>query len=180
MAPRDDHERYPSIDFENIPGYPHEFSIWGDHPMFEGYVVIHIVEFLEYLWETKPQHEDIRIKLFIYCLPLEVQNWVKDCCKPKGISSLIDLISIFIEYWRPNHQTYEDVLRDLTVVLEDVGFTTEIVEDLRKVHHAQNQEPKEEICEEPPHEDEVLVFSPPFDEVIQASIPPAQEEENAW
>jgi hypothetical protein len=28
------------------------------------------------------------------------------------------------------------------------------------------------------HEDEVLVFAPPFDEVIQASIPPAQEEEN--
>jgi hypothetical protein len=46
------------------------------------------------------------------------------------------------------------------------------------VHHAQNQEPKEDICEEPPHEDEVLVFAPPFDEVIQASIPPAQEEEN--
>jgi hypothetical protein len=41
------------------------------------------------------------------------------------------------------------------------------------VYHAQNQEPKEEICEEPPHEDKVMVFSPPFDEVIQDSIPPA-------
>jgi hypothetical protein len=30
-----------------------------------------------------------------------------------------------------------------------------------------------------PHEDEVLVFSPPFDEFIQDSIPPAHEEENA-
>jgi hypothetical protein len=79
---------------------------------------------------------------------LEVRNWVKDCCKPKGISSLIDLIGRFIEYWRPYFQTYEDVLRDLTVVLEDEGFTTEIVEDLRKVHHAQDQEPKEEIYEE--------------------------------
>jgi hypothetical protein len=29
---------------------------------------------------------------------------------------------------------------------------------------------------EAPHEDEVMVFSPPFDEVIQASIPPAHKE----
>jgi hypothetical protein len=32
--------------------------------------------------------------------------------------------------------------------------------------------------EETPHEDEVLVSTPPFDEVIQASIPPTHEEEN--
>jgi hypothetical protein len=46
------------------------------------------------------------------------------------------------------------------------------------VCHAQNQEPKEEICKETPHEDQVLVFAPTFYEVIQASIPPTQEEEN--
>jgi hypothetical protein len=33
--------------------------------------------------------------------------------------------------------------------------------------------------EEAPHEDEVLVFSPPFDEIIKVTIPPAQEKENA-
>jgi hypothetical protein len=32
------------------------------------------------------------------------------------------------------------------------------------------------IHEEAPHEDESLIFSPPLDEVIQASIFPAQEE----
>jgi hypothetical protein len=34
------------------------------------------------------------------------------------------------------------------------------------------------IHEEAPHEDKALVFAPPLDEVIQASIPPAQEEKN--
>jgi hypothetical protein len=73
------------------------------------------------------------------------------------------------------------------------------------VHHAQYQEPcdvrEEEIYEEgcqpigeekelyhdaiednedliKEHEDEMLVSAPPFDEVIQDFIPPAQEEEN--
>jgi hypothetical protein len=59
MASRDDQERYPSIDFENILGYPHEFFVWGNHLMFKGYVFIHIIEFLEYLWEMELQLEDI-------------------------------------------------------------------------------------------------------------------------
>jgi hypothetical protein len=139
MEPLDYHERYPSIDFENILGYPNEFDVrWlEDYPKFKGLVIIHIVEFFKYLWEVKSHHEDIQIKLFIYFLPLELQNWVKDCCKPKGISSLIDLISIFIEYFHPYFQTYEDVLQDLIVVLEEKGFTSNIIED-------QNQEPKDD------------------------------------
>jgi hypothetical protein len=35
-----------------------------------------------------------------------------------------------------------------------------------------------DVKEEAPHEDKVLVFAPPFDKVIQASIPPTQEEDN--
>jgi hypothetical protein len=58
MEPWDFHERYPSIDFENIPGYPNEFDVdarWlEDYPKFEGFVIIHIVELFEYLLETKP------------------------------------------------------------------------------------------------------------------------------
>jgi len=107
---------------------------------------------------------------------LEVRNWVKDCCKRKGISSLIDLISRFIEYWRPNYQTYEDVLRDIAVVLEDKGFTTEIIEDLRKVHHAQDQELKEEIYEEgyqPLEEEEESPHDPIRDneDLIEERVP---------
>ena len=34
------------------------------------------------------------------------------------------------------------------------------------------------IHEEAPHENEASIFAPLFDEVIQASIPPAHEEEN--
>jgi hypothetical protein len=34
------------------------------------------------------------------------------------------------------------------------------------------------IHEDSPHEGDALIFSPPFDEVIQASIPPTHEEKN--
>jgi hypothetical protein len=46
-------------------------------------------------------------------------------------------------------------------------------EHFDKTHHVEGL-----IHEKAPHEDEVSVFSPPFDEVIQASIPRTHEEEN--
>jgi hypothetical protein len=46
-------------------------------------------------------------------------------------------------------------------------------EHFDETHHVEDLTHKEA-----PHEDEALTFSPLFDEVIQASIPPAHEEEN--
>jgi hypothetical protein len=43
--------------------------------------------------------------------------------------------------WKPQCKTYEDALQNLAISLEDEGFTTEIVEDLRDVYHTQYQEP---------------------------------------
>ena len=71
-----------------------------------------------------------------------LQDW-KGCCKDRDISSFVDLISRFIEFVKPQCQTYEDALQNLTVALEDEGFTTEIVEDLRDVYHTQYQEPSD-------------------------------------
>jgi hypothetical protein len=103
----------------------------------------------------------------------------------------------------PQCKTYEDVLQNIVVILEDEGFTTHILEDLREVHHAQYQEPsditkqetyeegcqplegeqelshdspKEDLIEE--HDDEILMCTLTSDEVIQAFVTPAEEEDN--
>jgi hypothetical protein len=102
MEPWDYHKMYPSNDFESIFGYPNEYKFdvrWLEYyPKFEGFFIIHIVELFKYPWEVKSHQGDIQIKLFRYFMPLELQYWVKDYCKTKGIYSLIGLISIFIEY----------------------------------------------------------------------------------
>jgi hypothetical protein len=107
--------------------------------------------------------EDVLVKLFILSLPSFLQDWFTNCCEDRGISFFVDLISRFIEFVKPQCQTYEDALQNLTVTLEDKGFTTEIVEDLRDVYHTQYQEPfyiGGEICEEScqPLEEEQDIF----------------------
>jgi hypothetical protein len=150
MAPWE--QVYPSIDFESFQGYPHYFDIkWLKNcPRFKGLPITHIVEFLKYISEIEFEGEDVLIKLFIISLPSFVQEWIKGCCEEKGISSFIDLVSRFLEFAKPQCQTYEDALQNLEIALEDEGFTTEIVEDLRGAYHAQCQEPsdtEEEIYE---------------------------------
>ena len=44
---------------------------------------------------------------------------------------------------KPQCLTYEHALENLVVALEDEGFTTEIVEDLRDVYRTQYQEPSD-------------------------------------
>jgi hypothetical protein len=85
-----------------------------------------------------------------------------NCCKPKGISSLIDLISRFLDFWSPWFQTYEDTLQELTTSLEEEGFFSDLlIKDLREAHHAQEED---FVGNAHPHEDETLVFSPPIEE----------------
>jgi hypothetical protein len=161
---------------------------------------------LKYISEIELEGEDVLVKLFILSLPSFLQDWFKGCCEDRGISSFVDLISRFIEFVKPQCQTYEDALQNLTISLEDEGFTTEIVEDLRDVYHTQYQEPSdiegeiyEESCQpleeeqdfshdsiecskdltkEVNYEDEALVSAPPSDEALQDPISPAQDEEN--
>jgi hypothetical protein len=175
-------------------------------PRFRGLPITHIVEFLKYISEIEFEGEDVLVKLFILSLSSFLQDWIKGCCEDKGISSFIDLISRFIEFVKPQCQTYEDALQNLAIALEDEGFTTEIVEDLRDVYHTQYQEPSdiegeiyEEGCQpleeeqyfshdsiecskdltkEVSYEDEALVSAPPSDEALQDPISPAQDEEN--
>jgi hypothetical protein len=145
-------------------------------------------------------------KIVFLTLPSYLQNRFKSCCKDKGISSFIHLISRFIDLTNPYCQTYEDVLQNLMVTLDHKGFTTEIVEDLRRTYHDQYQEssdirdevyedhcqPLEEeqdlshnpiecskdMTRDMNYEDEALVIAPQSDEALQDPVPPAQDDEN--
>ena len=85
--------------------------------------------------------EDVLVKLFILSLSCFLQDWIKSCCKDKGISSFIDLINRFMEFVKPQCQTYEDALQNLTIALDNGGFTIEIVAYLRNAYHIENKEP---------------------------------------
>jgi hypothetical protein len=83
---------------------------------------------------------------------------------------------------------YEEVLQYLTMILDDEGFTIEIVEELREAQLV-NQYPSNpnhswdkclEYCdvlkenpEEDNHKDEKLTCAPPSDEAIQDPILPS-------
>jgi hypothetical protein len=200
-------QMYPSIDFKSLQGYPSYFDTkWlNNSPTFLGLPAPHIVNFLEYLSEIK-SGEDALIKFFLLTLPSYLQKPFKSFCKDRGISSFIHLISRFIDLTKPDCQTYEDVLQNLMITLYHKGFTTEIVEDLRRSYHDQYQESSdirdevyedhyqpleeeqdlshnpiecnEDITRDMSYEDEAPVVTPQFDEALQDPISPAQDEEN--
>jgi hypothetical protein len=199
---------YPTIAFKKFQGYPNYFDtkLRNNSSRFCGLPTPHIVNFLDYISKTKLGGEDALIKLFIFTLPSYLQDRFKGCCKDMGISSFIHLISRFIDFTKPCCQTYEDALQNLTIALDDGGFTTEIVADLINAYHIQHQEPsdvKKDIYEEPyqplegeqdlshdsieynkditrdvNYEDEAPVTAPQSDETLQDHVPPAQDEEN--
>jgi hypothetical protein len=190
-------QMYPSIDLRSFQGYPNYFDTkWLDNsPMFLGLPAPHIVNFLEYLRKIKLGGEDALIKLFLLTLLSYLQNCFKSCCKDRGISSFIHLISRFIDRTKPDFQMYEDVLQNLMVTLHHKGFTTEIAKDLRKYYHDQYQESSnirdeeqdlshnliecnENITRNVNYEDETPIITLQSDEVLQDPIPHAQDEES--
>jgi hypothetical protein len=186
-------QMYPTIDFRSFQGYPNYFDDrWLDNsPPFLGLPALHIVKFFEYLSEIELEGEDALIKLFLLILPPYLQKRFKSCCNDRGISSFIQLINKFIEFTKPDLQTYEDVLQNLMVTLHHKGFTTEIVDDLRRAYHDQYQGPsvvEDEVCEdyyqpleeeqESEKDDEVSTCALPADEALQDPATPAQDEEN--
>ena len=132
---------YPTIDFIIFQGCLHYFDTkWlKQSPIFGGLPITHIVEFLKYISEIELGGEDVLVNFFILSMPSFLQDWFKSCCEDRGISSFIDLINIFIEFVKPQCLTYEDALKNIMIALEDEGFTTEIVGDLRGVYLTQYQ-----------------------------------------
>jgi hypothetical protein len=186
-------QMYPSIDFRSFQGYPNYFDDkWLDNsPTFLGLPAPHIANFLEYLSDIGLGGEDALVKLFLLTLPPYLQKRFKSCCNDRGISSFIQLINKFIEFTKPDLQTYEDVLQNLMITLHHKGFTIEIIDDLRRAYHDQYQGPsdvEDEVCEdhyqpleeeqESEKNDEVSTCAPPADEALQDPVAPAQDEEN--
>jgi hypothetical protein len=73
MAPWELHEMFPSLDINNIPGYPNHFSPdWlDDCPKFDGdpsSAITHVVKFLKYASKINVIHEDVLIRLFLVSL----------------------------------------------------------------------------------------------------------------
>jgi hypothetical protein len=173
---------------------------------FGGLPITHIVELLKYISKIELGGEDVLVKLFIFPLPSFFQYWFKICYEDRGISSFIDLISRLIEFMKPQCLACEGSLKNITSYLEDEGFTTDIVEDLKDVYLTRYQEPydieediykencqpleeekgfshdliecSEDLTREVNYEDESLITTPLSNESLQDPIFAAQDEEN--
>jgi hypothetical protein len=64
--------------------------------------------------------------LLILSLSSFFQDWIKGCYEDKGISSFVELIYRFIEFVKPQCQTYEESLQNCAIALEDEGFITKM------------------------------------------------------
>jgi hypothetical protein len=98
MAPWELHAMFPSLDFNNFPGYPNHFCPnWlDDCPKFDGdpsSTITHVVKFLKYASKINVVHEDVLIRFFLVSLEARQNNWVKKSLSPKSIPSL----TVFIE-----------------------------------------------------------------------------------
>jgi len=64
---------YPSIDVQNIPGYPNHFSIeWrASFTKFNGdpaRAIIHVVNYMKYASSFNVLHEDVLMEIFVSSL----------------------------------------------------------------------------------------------------------------
>jgi hypothetical protein len=167
MAPWELHEMFPSLDINNVPGYPNHFSSdWGnDCPKLDGDLssaITHVVKFLKYTSKINVIHKDVLIRLFLISLEARQKNWVKHSCSPKSISSLAVFIEEFLKWWGPIFQRYEDTFQDLTTVLREEGFFYKPIQDDEDLIEDQGHDDDpigERIL---PHEDKGMVSSTPF------------------
>jgi hypothetical protein len=106
MAPWE--QVYSTIDCRSFQGYPSYFDTkWSSNPpRFGGLPITHIVEFLKYISEIELGGEHVLVKLFILSLPSFLQDWFRGCCKDRGISSFVHLISRFIDFVKPRCMIY--------------------------------------------------------------------------
>jgi hypothetical protein len=108
MAPWSLHKMFPSLDIEDVLGYPNHFSPgWGNNcPKFDGdlsLAITHVVNFLKYVSEIDVTHQDVLIRLFFLSLETRQKDWVKHTLNPKSISSLTIFIEEFLKRWAPEN-----------------------------------------------------------------------------
>jgi hypothetical protein len=70
------HNVYPSLDVQNVPGYPNHFSTeWRENfPKFDGdpsLAVTHVVNYMKYALSLNVLHEDVLMKIFVSSLGIK-------------------------------------------------------------------------------------------------------------
>jgi hypothetical protein len=183
------HNVYPSLDVQNVPGYPnHCPTEWRENcPKFDGdpaLAVTHVANYMKYVSSLDVLHEDVLMKIFVSSLESSQKDWLAHLCDPKSIPSSTKLIEEFLRHYRPATQSLEDAFQELKHILCREGFPINdetIDEEVLEEHTHENkleEDPDEENLDETFDEEEVLISTLPFDEDIQAFVPPAHQEEN--
>jgi hypothetical protein len=121
--------------------------------------------FLE-LFPVDGDAKDLVMRLFAVTLHGDAKIWLNGLTE-KSVKSMADFEEIFLDRW-----STKEAPNVLCNMKEDETYKGE-----QDLPHDSTKDSKDFI-EEVSHEDEVLVSALPFDEVIQASTLPAQEEEN--
>ena len=101
--PWDFHNAYPSLDVQNIPGYPNHFSIeWREiFPEFDvdlALAVTHVMEYMKYASRLNVLHEDV-LKIFVSSLEEIQRKWLAHPSNPKSIPSSTKLIEEFLRHY---------------------------------------------------------------------------------
>jgi hypothetical protein len=97
--------RFAPLDFSSVPGFPHpvpDMSEWGDFlPSFkeskEDNPAEHLIKFHECMDLLDLQHEDVRMKMFMFSLYGDARQWYFSL-PPSSISSLKDFHKAFTEH----------------------------------------------------------------------------------
>ena len=98
-------QRFAPLDFSTVPGFPHpvpSMTEWGDFlPIFrergEDNPANHLIKFHECMNLLDLQHEDVRMKMFMYSLDGDAREWYFSLL-PSNISSLKDFHTVFHEH----------------------------------------------------------------------------------
>ena len=139
---------YPSIDVQNIPGYPNHCSTeWrASCPKFNGdlaLAVTHVVNYVKYASSLNVLHEDVLMKIFVFSLESSQRSWLSHSCDPKSIPSSTKLIEEFLKHCQPTTQNLQDTFQELKDALYREGFPIDedeekLEEDLDQVSHVEN------------------------------------------
>jgi hypothetical protein len=91
------HNVYPSLDVQNVPGYPKHYPTeWKEScPKFDGdpaLEVTHVMNYMNCALSLNELHEDVLMKFFVSSLESSQKDWIAYSCDPKSIPSSTKLI----------------------------------------------------------------------------------------
>ena len=135
--------RFAPLDFSSIPGFPHavpDISEWGDFlPIFkekeDDNPAEHLLKFHECMDLLDLQHEDVRMKMFMYSLYGDARVWYSSL-PPSCISSLKDFHKAFNERCKkffPDELLFDNCCQEF-----NLHNKAEDVKKERSLHHLSN------------------------------------------